>query len=263
MKKALRIASWVFSLGIIIFLMSFTAGRRTAMELRVSNVTVTVDDNTGLAFLEEQDVLDLLTNHGLLRDGIAMSDIDLAAVERSVREMPEVKRCEAYTTIDGYMRIDVKLRLPIVRIIHQNGMSNYLDEDGEFMPTSRKYTARVPVFSGEIAESSYKLNVSEIEADSALQAELFSDDIYRVAMYLHNDPFFSAQIEQVVVDKNRELVLIPKVGDHKIVFGKVDDLERKFRKLRVFYKEGLSHTDWNAFREINLKFDNQIVCTKK
>jgi cell division protein FtsQ len=47
------------------------------------------------------------------------------------------------------------------------------------------------------------------------------------------------------------------------VFGTGDDIEIKFEKLMLFYKEGLSRVGWDKYSTINLKYKNQIVCTKK
>ena len=53
------------------------------------------------------------------------------------------------------------------------------------------------------------------------------------------------------------------VGNHKIVFGGVENLESKFEKLMFFYKKGLNKTGWNEYSEINLKYKDQVVCTKR
>ena len=58
--------------------------------------------------------------------------------------------------------------------------------------------------------------------------------------------------------------LYPAVGGHKIIFGTTEDMEEKFEKLKVFYKEGLSSIDsWTNYSVINLKYKNQVVCIKK
>jgi cell division protein FtsQ len=48
------------------------------------------------------------------------------------------------------------------------------------------------------------------------------------------------------------------------VFGDAKDFEEKFEKLKTFYTEGLNKTDgWNKYSTINIKYKNQVVCTKK
>ncbi len=263
MRKLMRIAGMLMVLTLVVVLMGFSRSRRSNARLRISEVQIMVNDNMGLAFLTRQQLGDFLLNKGLLLDSMPLNRVDYAAIERAVTSIESVRSCEVFADIDGNVRIETTLRRPLVRIIHRNGMSNYLDELGEYMPVSRNYTARVPVVTGEISESANRLGYRQIISDPEKREELLTDDIFNLALFIDSDEFLKAQIEQIVVDKNNEVILIPKVGEHKIVFGKVDDLEKKFRKLKIFYKEGLSHTDWSMFSEINLKFDNQIVCTKK
>ncbi|MCC7233328.1 MAG: cell division protein FtsQ, partial [Bacteroidia bacterium] len=87
--------------------------------------------------------------------------------------------------------------------------------------------------------------------------------VFRVADFLQNHPFWEAQIEQIYVNEKGELELIPRVGSHSVLIGEGKDLEKKFENLFLFYKEGLNKTGWNQYSIINLKYENQVVCTKK
>jgi len=40
-------------------------------------------------------------------------------------------------------------------------------------------------------------------------------------------------------------------------------LEEKFENLKLFYSEGVKQTGWRKYKEINLKYKNQIVCVKR
>ena len=62
---------------------------------------------------------------------------------------------------------------------------------------------------------------------------------------------------------NGDVVMIPKVGDLRNVVGKVDDWEGRLEKLMSFLKDGITKKGWNRYKEINLKFDNQVVCVRK
>lgn len=263
MRKFKKIALLITVTSSVIFLFVFARNINNAQKFSFENLSIEVDDNKGLAFLEENDIKQLLINQELLTEGMQMSELDYEAMETAIESLPEVKNSEVSATVDGRVEISTVLRVPVMRVIHQNGMSNYIDENGEYMPVSRKYTARVPVFTGNITESSIRQSYKQITGDEILKETLITDDLYEIAMYIRSDEFLSALIEQVDVDNNNELVLIPKIGDHKIVFGKVADVHRKFTKLKVFYREGLGRTDWNMFEEINLKYQDQIVCTRK
>jgi len=70
-------------------------------------------------------------------------------------------------------------------------------------------------------------------------------------------------IEQLYINKKSEFELIPKIGNHTILFGDIKEMKDKFEKLIAFYKQGISKSGWNKYKTINLKFKNQVVCTKK
>ena len=65
------------------------------------------------------------------------------------------------------------------------------------------------------------------------------------------------------IKENKEIELIPRVGNHNILLGNINGYEEKFKKLKLFYSEGVKQTGWNNYKEINLKFKDQIVCVKK
>jgi cell division protein FtsQ len=87
-------------------------------------------------------------------------------------------------------------------------------------------------------------------------------ELAKIATYVDKDAFWKAQIEQIFVTANSELVLIPKAGSHRILFGTTENMEEKLSNLLVFYKEALSRVGWNTYHTINLKYKNQVVGEK-
>ncbi len=83
---------------------------------------------------------------------------------------------------------------------------------------------------------------------------------------IEDDGFWSAEIVQIVASTashgTMELVLVPRSGDFRIVFGEIGDAERKLDKLLRFYRDGLGNIGWDRFGTINLKYNNQVVCTE-
>ena len=110
---------------------------------------------------------------------------------------------------------------------------------------SDKYSARViQVYWSELTES---------------RREMLSG----VLKLIDKDGFLKAQITSIEFDENNELIVYPRVGEHKIILGKAQDLVKKFEKLKIFYRQGLEKIGWDRYSHINLKFDNQVVCTKR
>ncbi|MCK4747011.1 MAG: hypothetical protein KAT15_08250, partial [Bacteroidales bacterium] len=89
------------------------------------------------------------------------------------------------------------------------------------------------------------------------------EDLLKMAGYIQSDPFWNSQIVQVYVNRKGEFELVPRVGSQIILFGDADKMESKFFKLRTLYREGFSRTGWNQYEVINLKYNNQVICTKR
>jgi len=193
--------------------------------------------------------------------------VDVSELENVLNSHVAISKAEVYMSEDGEVSIEVKQRKPVMRVFNYDNESYYIDEEGELMPLSEKYTARVPVANGFIAEpyaKRYMYSINDIKNDSLARANSVLDDLFDIAMFIGQDEFWKVQVEQVYVNREGELELIPMVGDHRIVFGDATDIEQKFKKLRIFYEEGLNTTGWwNSYSVINLKFKDQVVCTKK
>lgn len=123
--------------------------------------------------------------------------------------------------------------------------SYYIDENGDIMPTTSSFTAYLPLATGYITHSYAK------------------SQLYPMAVYLKNNPFWDAQIEQIYVTENNEIELIPRIGDNLILLGKIDNFEQKLENLQCLYEQALSKVGWNKYDTINLKYNNQVICSKR
>jgi cell division protein FtsQ len=259
MNKFLQISIWSIAIVLVVVALGFVNKSQERMELK--KPIINIDYETENRFIDEQDVLAQIINQN---DTIPllMKDINVNELEKKINSNAAIKSAEIYKTINGNLVVDVKQRRPIVRVFSKNG-SYYIDEKGMLMPISNKYTSRLLVVNGVLNEpfaKRYKFNYANL--NDTLKSKTLLDDIYKISKYIDESEFWKAQIEQVYVNKDLEFDLVPKVGNHKIVFGGVQNLGGKFEKLMIFYKKGLNKTGWNEYSTINLKYKNQVVCTK-
>lgn len=262
MKKALNIGSWILLTAGLVVILGFV--NFTQKQQVCSDITIDIDNSSGNFFVEEEDIFSMVYHEMDTILGRPISDIAAQRLERKINNHPSVSNSEVYKTIDGKLRVEVTQRTPIVRIFSTNGDSYYLDSTGKVMPSSDQYTSRVFVANGFISDPFKKvshLNARTV-ADS-MRSKVLIDDIFTMAQFIRKDPLWNAQIEQLYVNKELEIELIPRVGNHRIVVGDVTDIKTKLDKLKIFYKKGLSKTGWNEYSVINLKFANQVVCKKR
>jgi cell division protein FtsQ len=265
LKKILIICTWVILVSGLIVALGFVDKERADLKCKEPIVSVEKDPENN--FIDREDIINLLRDRGDSISGQPMSSVNVSELENVLNSHVAISKAEVYMSVDGEVSIEVKQRKPVLRVFNYDNESYYIDEEGKLMPLSEKYTARVPIANGFIVEpyaSHYTHSIKEIANDSVTRSKCMLDDLYELAMFISKDEFWKAQVEQIYVNKEGELEIIPLVGDHRIVLGGSDDIEGKFRKLRIFYEEGLNTTGWwNSYSVINLKFKDQVVCTKK
>jgi len=193
-----------------------------------------------------------------------MRKINTEEIERAITNHPYVMRVNVFETYPGDLHVHVYQRQPALRIMTGTSNDYYIGEQGVILPVNPAYPVRVLIASGHIPEASFFKTSPGSDpqlADSATSSPLLSE-LYKLALFVNQKPFFKAQIEQIYVTKNGEYELIPKVGDHIVLLGNVEDLEDKFQRLFIFYKQGLNQIGWNRYNVINIKYKNQVVCSK-
>ncbi len=261
--KILRFVAYGAVITAFLVTLGFSEHRQDVMPCTA--VEVSVIDTMGHNFVEEAEIMELVKNKFGTLNGKPLSSINISLLEKIINTNPFIADAEVFSTIDGKIKIEVKQRRPVVRIVNVKDESFYIDDKGEFMPLSSEYTARVAVANGFIfdTESERRVTVYDGEKrDTAIKLSRI-DEIFHVADYIYHHEFWNAQIEQIYVNAEGDIELIPRVGSQNIVLGSSEKLDKKLNKLLLFYREGLNKTGWNKYKTINLKYEGQVVCTKK
>jgi cell division protein FtsQ len=225
-------------------------------EIKCSAVNIHIEPTEAAYFVDREMVLKTIRKDGIEKKivGTKINVINTPNLEEKLRQNAMIKRAEVYSDMNGRLNINIWQRRPILRIINSFNESYYLDEHGLKMPLSPDFTAHVPVATGYIFEH----GKGRDSAQSAVGKEL-----YKIATYVDKDTFWNAQIEQIFVTAESEFVLIPTVGSQIINFGTASNMEDKFKRLMLFYKEAMNRVGWDKYSSIDVRFKNQIVCKKK
>ncbi|MBP6090099.1 MAG: cell division protein FtsQ/DivIB [Crocinitomicaceae bacterium] len=261
MKKWFIRIAWVCFFGIIVTLLFLARNAQEQKTVAKPVIVIHVDGEN--AFLTEDELYTRLKRKRLIFDGQTKKGLSISGIEKYIRSMSEVKETKVFTNIGATWKIEVKVRKPIARVFNKYGETFYLDEEGVIMKASNLHTARVVVVTGNIKDRITSKNVKEIINNKFLKSIQKLDEIYRISYYVCNDPLMRALIGQIHYDKKGDFVLIPLIGGQKIIFGSAktaEEVSEKFKKLKIFYKEAIPFEGWNKYKEIGLKYKNQIVC---
>jgi cell division protein FtsQ len=261
LSKVKNTVMWVTL--ILVFIASISYAKSKQAEMLCKEVIINIDDESGNYFVENDDIKELLNNKGKKLSGFELNNINISLLETLIENNPYVENAEVYSTIDGTLYISIQQREPVIRIITTKDDQYYIDKEGRFMPLSEKFTARVPVASGNLFTAFGDLSIPVIErtCDSLGIKKPVVCDVYKIARELMQDEFWDAQLEQIYVNSDNEVELIPRVGNHRILIGNSDNLKEKLDNLMVFYTKGLNNIGWEKYSTINMKYKGQVVCT--
>ena len=266
MEKIKNILIWTAIIAYIAVSMSFVKEKRKQILCHAIKVNIT--DSVNNRFITKSDIEDFFHETDMNIIGSPVESINTKDLEKRLKQYASVKNSEVYVTLDGDIRVDIDQRNPIVRIINKRNQSYYIDQEGTVMPLSSKYSSHILIANGYIVEHFELGRTRDIicpqsNGNKNGEKSPIICDLYKLSKFIYEDEFWRAQIEQIYVNDELEFELIPRVGAHIIYFGDIEDYKEKFRNLRAFYIQGLNNVGWNIYDKINLKFENQIICTKR
>ncbi|MDR3251479.1 MAG: cell division protein FtsQ [Tannerella sp.] len=220
----------------------FYFGRKKQPVLKCGEVEIVIKDGKDNKFLSDDDVVAYLKKKGVYP--LNKEDVNTQTVEDALMKNEIVESAEVVQTVSGKIKIIVTQKTPVLRIFSPDG-SYYVDKSGHTMPAVLGQAIYVPIASGNI-EKSFAMT-----------------ELYKFALFLQGDDFWNDQIEQIFVRSSKDVEIAPRVGSHRILLGSLDDYEKKLKRLRLFYEQVIPKMGWEKYSVINLKYRNQIVCTKK
>ncbi len=208
-----------------------------------SSVNYTIADSLHAGFITVEEADRLLRASGLYPVGRTLDQVDGLAIERALRRNSYIDSVSCYKSPNGVVNVLIEQRLPLLRVLADNGDDYYMDQKGNLM-TPQGYVADLIVATGHI------------------DRKYARSELLKLGRFLHADPFWNAQVEQIHVLPNRHLRLVPRVGGHTIEFGTADSISQKFRNLYTFYEKVLPQVGWNKYTEISVEHVTQIVGKK-
>lgn len=229
------------------------AANRKEQKHLCKDVQIRIKGLGDVFYIDKGDIITILKNgSGKKLIGQPLNEMNLAKMERSLEKSSWVADAEIYFDSQDVLHITAIEREPIARIFTTAGTSFYIDSSGKRLPLLQKMSIRVPVVTNLPAKKKMS------RKDSALLKE-----VKELTRFISNDPFWNAQVAQVDIVGGKNYELIPTLGNHVIKIGNGDNLEQKFKRLFIFYKEVLSKTGFDHYSIIDVQYSDQVVATHK
>ena len=258
MKPTLR--NIIIVVLLVLVAVAFHIVRRNAT-MRGLECNVIPDRSACILTAQDVDSLILLNYPNLLKTDI--KDINRKDIVKTLESHPYILCADAHLTTGGKLIVEVEQRAPVVRMFYQ-GNEFYISRQGTCMPLSSKHYCHVIVgstmFEEPLLAQPTKLNLADTSNHNQPISPL---KIWKLASFLYDNPKYGAIFDQVYVGEKGDLILVPKLGELTINVGDTSLLQQKFNNLWSFFDQGISQVGWDTYSAISLKFNGQVVCTRK
>lgn len=249
-RKILFIAIWLcIGGGMVSLLLAAITKKNNGL---CKGYSISIEGGKNNLFIDNKDVEQLLfkATKGQLK-GDPIAAFNLYELEQMLQKNSWINEADMYFDNKDVLHVIITEKEPIARIFTTDGNTFYINENGKKMPLSDKMSARVPVFTGYADKK--KMNA----ADS-----LFLKQVTNVAEFIENSPFWMSQVAQVDITEDGNFEMIPLVGNHLVKLGNGENIEKKFNRLMIFYKQVLRKTGFDKYKVIDVQYKGQVVVSK-
>ncbi len=238
---------------ILLYLVTFIAGAYIVLallcftnrpdDIPCKGIDIEIEDY-GFDILTKSDVMTLLNAKDINPIQKKMNKVSCRNIEEAIKASSLIEDCQCFKTHNDYVGIKVSCKIPIMHVFDREGKDFYIDKHGDIIKGIPQ-AIYLPVASG------------------CIDREMADKELLTIANFLRDDKFWMEQTEQIYFQPNKDIIIVPRLGNHIIEIGKAENLEKKMEKLKIFYEKGLNKIGWNKYKKINVEFDNQVICTKR
>ena len=249
-RKILFVAFWLCVGGGMFILLLAAISKKNKGQCK--NYIISIKGAQNNFFIDAKDIEQLLmkATKGNIK-GEPIASFRLHELEQMLESNNWIDEAELYFDNRDVLHITATEKEPVARIFTTIGNSFYIDSLGRKMPLSDKLSARVPVFTG----FPERKRLSSIDS-------ILLNEVRAAANFIINDPFWMSQVAQIDITPERNFEMVPVVGNHLVKLGNGGNIDKKFYRLMVFYKQVLSKTGFDKYKLIDVQYNGQVVASK-
>lgn len=209
-------------------------------------------------FVNEDDIRSYVNKYYGSIYGYRVDSLDLAGIERMLDRQSAVLKSEVWSTSDGIVHVGITQRKPVLRFQSSHG-SFYIDDRACIFPLQKGHTELVPVVDGNVpvhVPAGYKGPAPDAESAAWLQG------MVDLASYMKRSGVWDTNIVQISVDEEGDLIMIPRTGKERFIFGSSADPAGKFARMSDYYRYILPEKGEGYYRSVNVKYKGQVICRK-
>lgn len=241
-----NIGFFILSLLMVAYLVvviPMTVSKSEAAPLK--KMEININDPQKIGFVSTEDIIIELDSLPGRIASLPRSSINTRSIELRLLALDKIDDAKCVILNDGTLKFDISPMTPVARVFDRTGESYYVSSTGKRIVADLRYHLDVPIVSADF--------------DSIAQAKA----LLPVLDYIKVDPTANALVSAIKVDRRGDIILVPIIRGHVINFGDNSDIDNKFARLKVIYREVMPVKGWNFYDTLSVKWRGQIVATRR
>lgn len=254
-KKILSIFTWVITAAGLVVLFIFA--RKNYLEMPVTLIEPNIERSSDTGFVSRVATMNDISE---ICSKANVGNLNMLKILKKLDSNPWIEDRSAYVDLNGKLNINIKEYEPLIRVFSWQGQSVYLTDDGVVLPSSKQYRPYLLIASGNYSfdetQSTYQLSDTS-EFDCILRNTL------HIAKAIERNDFTKNAIAQIYYTQKGDFELVAKDIKARIIVGDTCQIDDKLKRLEIFTKKKFNTQELSEMKSINLKYKNQVVCTKR
>ncbi len=220
---------------------------------RCERISVVAHTENESVTLSQKDVESMLAAAKIEVVGKAVKEVELGDITALLKSNPYVADVNFVHFAGKKLVIDYTLKEIVLHAFTPNGEHYFVDKGGTVVPYTPKMKDYLMVVNGNISNQ-YKTGKA---APKKVQ------DALALTKKINENDFYQAQYRQIYFNNRNEMELTTAIGGQIILFGSLDNADEKLKNLKTVYENGLSHKGYNTYAQLDARFKNRIIATRK
>ena len=223
---------------------AFFYTEKLSAEEKCLDVSISIAQRDSVNFVTPGFIANELALMKLNPEGKFIKEISTDSIERAFKGKDYVEDAQCYISGSNTVKIEIEPIKPVIRLF-KNGKSYYMNRNGKLIKTDARFFIDLPVVSGNFS------------------GDFTPERLLPMVSYIESDPVLKNLVSAIEAKDSNNIFIIPNIAGHVVNMGTADSYESKFAKLMRMYREVMPVKGWDTYDTLNLKWDHQIVATKR
>ncbi len=244
-----KLRKWLYAAGTIAiagYLITIAILTRHAREERLCNgIYLQIIDSARQNFVTAAELRQELGNLPQIARRLPVAQINIDSLEKILRAIDKIESVRVQRYTDASIHITVEPMRPVARIFEPD-RSYYINKDGKKISAEARYHVDVPVIYGNFPDSTFSPR-----------------HLLPMLDQIRNNERWNTLMSMVKVDSPHDVLIIPAIRGLVFNIGTPDNLPSKLMRLERMLNEVLPVKGWEYYDTISVKWNGQIVATRR